>query len=145
MKQRLAVAAGGASVAAAAILLLRTRARMAKPVPRDERTRWRVVTIGCTQEQLATCPAPLAALGAEVDIELRDAPGGRGTELRARLRAGGTLTPADLRIALRQSKQLVEAGEIAVVAPQPHGRRKPTPQGLALDVIAAASEGKGIL
>ena len=117
-------------------------------MPRDERTRWRVVTIAGSRDQIAPAgvlPQPLADIADQVDVEFADAPGNRGTELRARLRSGGELTPADLRIALRRSKQLVEAGEIAVVEPHPHGRRTPTPQGLALDVIAAASEGKGIL
>lgn len=143
--QKLAVAAGGASVAAAALLILRRRARMTQPIPRDERTRWRAVTIARPADELAMLPAPLAELGDAVEVQRSEAPGGRGTELRARLRAGGSLTADDLRIALRRSKQLVEAGEIAVVDPHPHGHRRRTPQGLALDIAAAAAEGKGIL
>ena len=146
--QRIAVAAGGASVAAAAIVILRRRARLSQPTQRDERTRWRVVTIARSRDEIApggVLPPPLAAIADQVDVEFADAPGDRGTELRARLRSGGSLEPSDLRIALRQSKQLIEAGEIAVVDPHPHGRRKTTPQGVALDVIAAASKGKGIL
>lgn len=145
MSKRIVVAASGASVAAAAILILRNRARMTQPEPRDERTRWRVVTISRPRADLDELPAPLAALGPYVETELRDAPGDRGTELRARLLPGGTHTPDDLRVALRHSKQLLEAGEVAVVHPTPHGRRRMTPQGIALDVIAAVSEGKGVL
>ena len=112
MTKRIVVAAGGASVAAAAILLLRRRGRMSQPLPRNERTRWRAVTIARPAGELTPLPGPLAQLGDAVEVVLTEAPGGRGTELRARLRPGGSLEPDDLRLALRHSKQLAEAGEI---------------------------------
>ena len=69
----------------------------------------------------------------------------RGTELAARIQSGSQVSPDELRIALRQTKQLAEAGEIAVVDPVSHGHRKNTPQGALLDAIAAKSEGTGVL
>ena len=39
-----------------------------------------------------------------------------------------------VRSALRQSKQLVEVGEVLRVEPTPHGRRPPTPTGKLVDV-----------
>ena len=145
----LAIVAGGASAAAAALVILKKRSRMAPLIPRDELTRWRVVTVLRTHDEIApdgVFPEPLASLGSAVETKLTVAPGGRGTELWARLRDHESdLTADDVRKALRRSKQLVESGEIAVVHPVSHGRRRTTPQGVALDVIAAVSEGKGIL
>ena len=77
---KLAIAAGGAGVAAVAILVLRRRGRMTPPIPRDERGRWRVVTIARPAEDLAELPAPLADLGDAVEVQLSPAPGGRGTD-----------------------------------------------------------------
>ena len=119
---------------------------MTKPLPRDERSRWRVVTVQRSEADVIGAMAPLTALGAAIETRLSTAPGDRGTELAARIQPGfDDLSPDDLRIALRQTKQLAEAGEIAVVQPVSHGHRKTTPQGLLLDHVAKAAEGKGIL
>ena len=118
---------------------------MTQPIPRDEATRWRVVTILRGAEDVGL-PEPLARLGDAIEVKLTEAPGDRGTELWARLRSGdGDLTPDDVRKALRRSKQLLEAGEVAVVQPNAHGHRRRTPQGALLDIVASVSEGKGIL
>jgi len=88
-------------------------------------------------------PQPLAALGTTIEVRLTPAPGDRGTELSARLRSGDN--HSGLRIALRESKQLLEGGEIAVVDPRPHGDRAHTPQGALLDAVTKASAGEGVL
>ena len=118
---------------------------MVNEKPRDEAARWRVVTVQRSEADVIGAMAPLTALGYGVETRLSAAPGDRGTELAARIRSDSDLSADDVRIALRQTKQLAEAGEIAVVHPQSHGHRKTTPQGALLDAVAKLSEGKGVL
>src|SRR5207248_9622845 len=90
---------------------------------------WHVVTVNRSPDDVlpdGRRPEPLAELGDAVDVRALPAPGDRGTELGARLREGATLpspSPASassdghapvqrLRTALRNSKQLLETGEI---------------------------------
>jgi hypothetical protein len=98
-------------------------------------------------EQLQSAvPAPLAAFGDRLDVRVTPAPGDRGAELAARFRGPVTHDEmGDLRAALRESKALVEVGEVLRVDPQPHGRRKPTPQGAALEGMAEAAPKEGVL
>ena len=103
-------------------------------------------------------PAPLADLGDLVEVEVRTAPGGRGSELRARLRsseptgaasAAARLSGKDprqrVRAALREAKQLIEVGEILRVDPTPHGRRTSTPTGAIVDLATKRAGGEGVL
>ena len=84
-------------------------------------------------------PEPLRRLDGAVEVRVRTAPGGRGTELAARPLAGATarvglaahLVGDDpgllVRRALRQAKQHIEAGEVlradrsALDRPRPGG------------------------
>ncbi|SDY80385.1 hypothetical protein SAMN05444365_103532 [Micromonospora pattaloongensis] len=91
-------------------------------------SRWHVVTINRPIDQVAPgggIPEPLAQLGDAVEVQLRPAPGGRGTELAVRLRHGesagvaggaarisGTDPRRAVRAALRQAKQVAETGEV---------------------------------
>jgi len=115
--------------------------------PRTAARRWRAVTVLTDPEQLrTTTPAPLAAFGARLEVRVTPAPGERGAELAARFH--GPVTEDEigqLRAALRESKQLVEVGEVLRVDPQPHGRRKPTPQGAAIEGMAAEASKEGVL
>ena len=116
----------------------------------DRRTaarRWRAVTVLTDPEQLQSAvPAPLAAFGDRLDVRVTSAPGDRGAELAARFRGPVTQDEiGDLRAALRESKALVEVGEVLRVDPQPHGRRKPTPQGAALEGMTEAAPKEGVL
>ncbi|SDQ06966.1 hypothetical protein [Quadrisphaera sp. DSM 44207] len=102
-------------------------------------TRWQAVTVYADPDEVAPggrLPEPLAALGERVETRISPAPGGRGTEVAARLRRpaptglAGALARVldedprqDLRSALRRAKQLVEVGEVLVVDPVPHGER----------------------
>ena len=117
---------------------------MTKPLPRDERSRWRVVSIQRSEADVVGAMVRLAELGGEIETRLSAAPGDRGTELAARILPGSSLQPDDLRLALRETKQLAEGGEIAVVDAA-HGPRKATPQGALLDFVAKKAEGKGVL
>jgi hypothetical protein len=117
--------------------------------PETAARRWRAVTVLCSPEQVgagADLPAPLAALGDRLEVRITPAPGDRGTELAARYRD----RPTDddlraLRSALRQAKQLIEVGEVLRVDPAPHGVRKHTPQGAALEGATARAGGEGVL
>jgi hypothetical protein len=122
----------------------------------EPKDRWLVLTVNKRQDEIAphnTWPQPLADLGDEVEIELRQAPGNRGTEIAVREREPGQTGPGgttsriagrtrtqDIRSALRRTKQLLETGEVLAVDPQPPGRRKPTPGGA---LIAAATNRAG--
>jgi hypothetical protein len=117
---------------------------------------WRTVTILRSPDEIApggVYPQPIADLGDAVEVRMTPAPGDRGTELSVRIRhgepSGLSLDEDDpraaVRLALRQAKQLVEAGETAVVEPRPHGPRRATPQGALLDYVAKRTEGTGVL
>ena len=100
-------------------------------------------------------PAPLAELGDRIEVRLRPAPDGKGTELAARRRdrqPSGT-TPsrlsgrdpqADLRSALRRAKQLIEVGEVLAVDPAPHGKRTATPGGVLLEAWTRVAPRAGV-
>jgi hypothetical protein len=103
-------------------------------------------------------PAPLAELGDLIEVETRPAPGGKGTELRARLRsaeptgaasAAARLSGDDprqrVRAALRAAKQLIEVGEVLRVDPAPHGHRPPTPAGRLVEFATERAPGGGVL
>jgi hypothetical protein len=123
--------------------------------------RWRTVTILRTKDQIAPSgllPQPILMLGDLVDVKMSTAPGDRGVELSVRLRnteprglgslvtrARGTDPRQTVRRALRETKQLLEAGEIVRVAPQPEGRRPATPGGALIDLLARRSAGEGVL
>jgi hypothetical protein len=123
--------------------------------------RWRSVTILADADEISpggVLPDPLRRLGSKIEVRTTDAPGDRGTELAARLVDGeptgvraalGRLTGRDprqlLRIALRESKQLVEVGEVIRLDPRPAGSRPATPAGLVIDLLGRRSLGEGVL
>jgi hypothetical protein len=118
---------------------------------------WLAVTVFREESDIdaAQLPAPLAELGDRIEIRVRPAPGGKGTELAARLRdrpSSGTALSrltgsdpqADLRSALRRAKQLIEVGEVLAVDPAPHGRRTATPGGLLLEAWTKVAPKAGV-
>ena len=127
----------------------------------EPRSRWRAVTINRSPEEVMPdnqIPGPLAELCDLVEVEVRPAPGGKGSELRARLRnpepAGGASVAARLsgddprqrvRAALREAKQLIEVGEVLRVDPTPHGRRTATPAGAIVAAATKRAAGEGLL
>jgi hypothetical protein len=121
-----AVVAGGAGVRIAAA---RRRAGWpTRPPRRPPEPHWHAVTVNLPAERLCAggrLPAELAGLGDLVEVRVREAPGGRGTELAARLRDGerhgpgtapgrlrGTDPAQQVRAALRRAKQQAETGEV---------------------------------
>ena len=117
---------------------------------------WLVVTVYREPSDVdtASLPAPLAEYGDRIEVRVRAAPGGKGTELGARLRdqpsgsALGRLTgsdpQADLRSALRRAKQLIEVGEVLVVDPAPHGKRTASPGGVLLEAWTRVAPKAGV-
>ena len=149
------VAGVGAGVLAARRLATRQGGDGAGQAP----DRWHSVTVNRPPEEVAPggrLPEPLAALGDAVEVRLRPAPGGRGTEVAARLRQGvpggpgGAVARAagndprqDLRAALRQSKQLAETGEVLSPDRPPTTRR--TLRSLPLELATRRARGEGRL
>jgi len=126
--------------------------------PREAQDRWHTVTVNRPPEEVATdgrLPGPLAELSDAVEVQIRPAPGGRGTEVAARLRGevpSGAAAAArvvgsdprqDLRAALRQSRQLLETGEVLRADEPPTTRR--TLRGLPLDLATRRAGGEGRL
>ncbi|WP_201408508.1 hypothetical protein [Mycobacterium paraintracellulare] len=127
----------------------------------EPRSRWRSVTINKGPEEVmpnGQVPAPLAALGDRVEVQLREAAGGKGTELAARLRqpepgglgsvvarVSGDDPRQQVRAALRQAKQLIEVGELLRIDPTPHGTRTATPTGKLVDFADRRAGGEGVL
>jgi hypothetical protein len=154
-----AVAAGGAAVVL--VRGLQRRAEAGAGDAAEPRSRWRAVTINLSPEEVMPenqLPGPLAELGDLVEVEVRPAPGGKGSELRARLRspeptgaasAASRLSGDDprqrVRAALREAKQLIEVGEVLRVDPTPHGRRPPTPTGALVEAATKRAGGEGVL
>jgi uncharacterized membrane protein len=139
---------------------LQRRAAAAAGAAAGPRSRWRAVTINRSPEDVMPDgpPGPLAELGDLVEVEVRAAPGGKGSELRARLRSaeptGAASVAARLsgddprqrvRAALREAKQLIEVGEVLRVDPTPHGRRSATPTGAFVDLATDRAPGEGLL
>ena len=152
---RIALIAGGA-LAAAGAALIATRAKHEEEAARDD-DRWLTVTIAASREEVApngAPPQPLAELGDAIEFRLEPAPGDRGIELSARPRGGDATALREvalgdhreaLRIALRESKQLIEAGEVLRIDPRPAGHRPQTPAGALVDTLARRSRGEGVL
>jgi len=117
---------------------------------------WLVVTVFREPSDVGTAelPAPLAELGDRIEVRVRPAPDGKGTELGARLRTqpsgstpgrlSGSDPHADLRSALRRAKQLIEVGEVLAVDPAPHGKRTATPGGVLLEAWTKVAPKAGV-
>ena len=117
---------------------------------------WLAVTVfgDASDIDTAQLPAPLAQFGDRIEVRVRPAAGGKGTELAARLRdrpsgpalsrLGGSDPQAELRSALRKAKQLIEVGEVLVVDPVPHGKRTATPGGVLLEAWTKVAPKAGV-
>ena len=140
-KRLLAVAA--AATAATVVARRLTRADGVRSPVGSARDRWHSITIFREPEDLGPLPKPLDALGEAVEVRIRPAPGGRGTELAARLAEpgpGGVAALAakardedpvrHLRRALREARSLAETGE--VLLPDTPSTTKSTPTGAPL-------------
>ncbi|MCO5969240.1 hypothetical protein NDW01_12610 [Actinoallomurus sp. WRP6H-15] len=144
----------GAGVVAA-WLLARAARRRREPEPLN---RWQMVTINYPPQRLSEpgeLPEPIARFGEALEIMIRPAPGGRGTELGARLRespargriakAAGRTAEGDARqvvqSALRAAKSLIETGEVLQPPAPPTTRRRTAARLSELATLRAGGEG----
>ena len=97
--------------------------------------------------EAAAALAPIRDLGPDAESVVREAPGGRGSELAVRWRPGQSQgrSPDELRRLLREVKQVLEVGEVLVATPRPEGARPPTIGGRLVDAAERRAGGKGVL
>jgi hypothetical protein len=152
------LAGASASAAALAGLVGAREARRRHRQARGER-RWLAVTVNVPPETLSAesrYPEPLERIRDRIEVRTGAAPGGRGTELAARLvpppRSAATSFPArlagldprqELRDALRETKSLLEAGEVMLPDTPPTTRK--TAAGMLLGLVGRRSGGEGVL
>jgi hypothetical protein len=109
----------------------------------NRRDRWHAVTVNVEPERLGSLPPPLDELGETVEIVVRPAPGGRGTELLTRL-----VEPADrhavrkLRLSLRKARALAEIGEVPLPDTPPTTKSTPLNAPLASATRHGREEGR---
>ena len=144
-KPLIGVAAGGLA-AAVNTTARRLRTRIAQ---RGGPGRWLSVTVlrPVAEVEASDALAPLRALGSAAEATVREAPGGRGSELAVRWQPDeGSGRPADeLRRLLRQAKQVLEVGEVLVATPRPAGTRPATIGGRPVDAAERRAGGEGVL
>jgi hypothetical protein len=116
---------------------------------------WLVVTVNRPPQEVQAendLPGPLAELGDEAEVRIRPAPADKGTEISARPRgsAGGLqarISGEDsrqkVRKALRETKQILETGE--VLSPDWPPTTKDTPGGKLLGTATSRSRREGLL
>jgi hypothetical protein len=136
--------------------------RLAEPDGHGDGTqpdRWHFVTVYREMDEVAPggqVPEQLAELGDAIDVQIRPAADGKGTEVGARVRspvpsgagevvarAAGDDPRQELRLRLRQTKALIECGE--VVQPEQRPSTKRTLTNLPLDLAVRRSRGEGRL
>jgi hypothetical protein len=122
--------------------------------------RWHAITVNRAPEEVSSSEdrllEPLAELGDDVEVQIRSAPGDRGTEILARVRGsvpsgvGGVRARASgedqrgaLRKALRETQWLLETGE--VLSPDKETTTKDTPGGKLLGMATSRSWEEGRL
>jgi hypothetical protein len=125
---------------------------------RARQDRWNVVTVYRPAQDITPegrLPDPLAQMEGEIEVQVRPAPGDKGTELAARL-----LHPGDgdgqgpegktgdeprqrLRTALRHSKMILETGE--VLESDKPGTTRTTVTNLPLEFAIRRAQGLGRL
>jgi hypothetical protein len=83
-------------------------------------------------------PSPLADLGDRVEIDMRPAPGDRGTEIFVQARDGGSISAGEIRRALRDVRSLLETGDVLL----PYGPATTTPTLLNKPLRAVTRRGR---
>ena len=147
--KKMTAAAVGVAAAGAAAVAARKLADRGMGASDQDLTRWRVVTVARSPEDVSgSTPGPLAELGEGVEVRTQAAPGDRGTELSARWRDGADLSEqADpvraLRTALRNAKQMLEVGW--VLESDRNTTTQETPLNAPLRKAIKLAKGEGLL
>ncbi|MFI8193765.1 hypothetical protein ACIF8T_34180 [Streptomyces sp. NPDC085946] len=148
----------GLPVLAAGIAVAR-KARPAGRATHPADDRWLTVTVNLPPKEVrpdGALPEPLDRYADRIDVEVRPAPGERGTELAVRLkeppsaaeaslpgRLAGQDPRQEIRRALRDAKAILEAGE--VLHPDTPATTRPTPGGKVIGLLGRRSGGEGVL
>jgi hypothetical protein len=115
----------------------------------DPPGRWLAVTVYRRPDDVRSQvdgTGPLSGMRGEIELTVRPAPGDKGTELAARPTApdGGSVdVRRRLRAALRETKSILECGE--VVEPSRPGSSHPGPAGQVLRAVTRRAWGEGRL
>ncbi len=158
--RRLLIPMVGALLALAGFDVVRRAVRVTAGQAADPSDRWLVVTVNRPPEDLRDVHDSLQTDVGPVEVEVRPAPGGKGTELAARLmepqpkgRTGGVRGIARrvrgndprqaVRRALREAKSVLETGE--VLETQSPGSTEQTLRGLPLELATRRAGGEGQL
>ena len=121
--------------------------------------RWHAVTVNIPPQEVSSddqLPGPLARMADRIEVRIKPAPGDRGTEIYARLRgsvpsgpsavkarASGEDPRQDLREALRETRSILETGE--VLSPDKPPTTKPAPGGKLLGMVTSRGRGEGLI
>ncbi|MEV0896511.1 hypothetical protein [Actinoplanes sp. NPDC049802] len=126
----------GAGLAAGGAALARHRAGARAATGR----RRHVVTVYRPLSELESVqlPGSLREITGQVEIALRAAPGDRGTEIAVRIPDGSTVTSGRVRSALRETRSLLEAGDVLL----PHGPATTVPTLTNRPLQAATRHGR---
>lgn len=138
-------------VAGAGSIILARRMQAKRRNKAEMEDRWHVVTVNRSLAEVApdgNLPEPLAKLGGTIEVQLRPAPGERGTEITARISEspqgkGSKNAHQNLREALRDTKSLLETGEI--LRPDRPPSTKRTLSGLPIDLATQRAKREGRL
>ncbi|MFI1991555.1 hypothetical protein [Actinoplanes sp. NPDC020271] len=124
------IAAGTVAVAA--------RRRRAASGPAAHRSHVLTVYKPIGELQATQLPGSLREIAGSVEISLRAAPGDRGTEITVRIPDGSPVTDGDVRRALRETRSLIEAGDVLL----PSGPATTTPTLLNRPLQTATRHGR---
>lgn len=143
----------GAGVVFGVAVAAAFRAFARRRTAEDDTSRWLTVTVHAEPDAVAADPRisdAFAGLDEEVETRIAAAPGGRGTEVAARVRRGSVTARVtghdprqDVRHVLRDVKSLLETGE--VLRPDPPTTGKPTPGGALVRLLTRRAGGEGRL
>ncbi|GIF44610.1 hypothetical protein [Actinoplanes xinjiangensis] len=105
-----------------------------------EQRRRHVVTVFRPLAELQAEPLPgsLKEIADDVEITLSAAPGGRGTEIAVRIPEGSSVSSGDVRRALRETRSLIEVGDVLL----PYGPPTTVPTLLNRPLQTATRHGR---
>ncbi|MFC4065070.1 hypothetical protein [Actinoplanes subglobosus] len=115
-------------------------ARQRRGAGAPEQRRQHVVTVFRPLSELEATqwPGSLAEIAGDVEITLAAAPGGRGTEIAVRIPESSAVSSGDVRRALRETRSLLEAGDVLL----PHGPPTTVPTLLNRPLRTATRHGR---
>ncbi|AEV85346.1 hypothetical protein ACWT_4326 [Actinoplanes sp. SE50] len=123
---------------AAGVVVAATAVRRRGAAPPTRRRHVLTVYKPLSELESTQLPGSLREIADRVEISLAAAPGGRGTEIAVRIPDGSPVTDGDVRRALRETRSLIEAGDVLL----PSGPATTTPTLLNRPLQAATRNGR---